>query len=225
MSRTLRNFNSCKSCQDSIKSKSKEFWASRIVRANILRRASQKKWNTDLLSKLSEYHLRKGKVGGRKFVDRPNFHGVSFCWTTCFPILHACRYDKMNQLRKQVEAGVDDWTHEGKGKRGHRKAKGVFAVQWIQKLQDNFGESQPTDTKKIELPPDTKANLFVSYLLEMEEKSNPKVSFHHFLKIWSEDFPRLILPKNCRLVSVITNLPSDIYLRLNVRSVENAMKF
>lgn len=107
----------------------------------------------------------------------------------------------MKKLRRYVEAGIEHWEHEGRGKRGFRKLKGAFAVQWIKKLQDNYGEYQPTNRNKIELPPDTKANLFVSYVVDMELESIQTVSFHYFLKIWNKDFPRLILPKNCRLVS------------------------
>ena len=106
----------------------------------------------------------------------------------------------MMDLRGQAERGNDHWDHKGKGKLGIRKSKGIFAVEWIRKLQNDYGEYQPTNAKKIELPPDTKANLFVSYVVDMEKKSNPKVTFHHFLKIWNTDFSRLILPKNCRLV-------------------------
>lgn len=160
----------------------------------------------------------KGKIGGRKFVDRPNLHGYPFCWTTCFPILHACGYDKMLDLRGQAERGTDQWDHKGRGKGGIRKNKGKFAVDWIRRLQNDYGEYQPTNTKKIELPPDTKANLFVSYVVDMEKESKPKVSFHHFLKIWNTDFPRLILPKNCRLVI------SNIYL-LTIFVVQVKCKF
>ncbi len=88
----------------------------------------------------------------------------------------------MKKLRRYVEAGIEHWEHEGRGKRGFRKLKGAFAVQWIKKLQDNYGEYQPTNRKKIELPPDTKANLFVSYVVDMELESIQTVSFHYFPK-------------------------------------------
>lgn len=195
-----QKFISCKTCAHSRGSKPKEFWVKAIITAHIQSRASQKVWNNNVLSSLAKYHMIKGKVGGRKFVDKPYIHGQPFCWTHCFPTLHACAYDKMVALRGQAERGNDHWDHKGKGKLGIRKSKGIFAVEWIRKLQNDYGEYQPTNSKKIELPPDTKANLFVSYVVDMEKKSNPKVSFHHFLKIWNTDFSRLILPKNCRLV-------------------------
>ncbi len=194
------DFLECQCCQHSILQKSKEFWASKYVRAVITKKASQYQFNNDLLQQLQKYNLLQGKVGGRKFVDRPRLHGYTFCWTRCFPFLHACQYTKMNNMRKQVEKGIEKWSHEGKGKHSHRRAKGFHVDQWIKSYQDVFGEYQPTDKKKIELPPDTKANLYISYLVEMEDKGYPKVSLHHFLKIWKEDFPNLILPKNCRLV-------------------------
>lgn len=199
MTSKFMDFFECTHCKHSIMQKSKAFWASKYVRSVILQKVSKNQFNNDLLQQLQNYHMNQGKVGGRKFVDRPKIHGYNFCWSRCFPFFHACEYSKMLRMRKQAELGVDKWVHQGIGKH-YRHTKGSHVHQWLKAYQHVFGETQPTSKKKIELPPDTKANIFIAYMVEMEDKGYPKVSYHHFLKIWNEDFPNLILPKKCRLV-------------------------
>ena len=46
-------------------------------------------------------------------------------------------------------------------------------------------------------------NYKVYNLKETEKKA--KVCYHHFIRIWKDDFPELILPENCRLVCFISN--------------------
>lgn len=198
------DFLECGCCRESISQKSKLFWAKKHVRAIILQKASQEQFNTDLLQELNDYHMIKGKIGGRKYIDKPRIHGFTFCWKRCFSFLHGVSYTKMNSFRKDAQQGNERWKHKTKGRTSFRRSKGFHVNEWIKAYKDVFGEFQPTSKKKIELPPDTKANLYIHYLMYVDKKGFKKACYRHFLRVWKEDFPNLILPENCRLVCFIS---------------------
>lgn len=206
MTASFMDFLDCKCCKDAISKKSKLFWAKKHVRAKILQRASQVHFNNDLLQELHDYHMVNGKIGGRRYVDKPHMYGFALCWKRCFPFVHGCEYSKILRFRRMVEDGIESWNHQSKGRVCFRKYKGSHVHTWLKALKTAIGEYQPTSKKKVELPPDTKANLYIHYLAEMEEAKNPKVCYRHFIRVWHDDFPELILPENCRLVCFISNI-------------------
>lgn len=193
------DFLECKCCQQSIIQKSKIFWARKYVRCKILQKVSQEQFNNNLLQELHDYHLIKGKIGGRKFVEKPRMFGYTFCWKNCFPFLHGIGYTKMKSFRDTAEEGPTRWKHRAQGRKLFR-SQGLEVYEWIRAYKNFYGEVQPTSKKKIELPPDTKANLYIHYLLYAEEKGYMKACYRHFIRVWKQDFPDLILPETCRLV-------------------------
>lgn len=205
MTAKFMDFLGCQCCKQSISQKSKLFWAKKYVRAKILQKSSQYHFNNDLLQELHDYHMINGKIGGRKFVDRPRMFGLVFCWKRCFSFLHGCEYSKVKKFRNMTQEDVESWRHKSKGKTSFRRYKGSHVHTWLKAYKDIFGEHQPTSKKKIELPPDTKANLYIHYLVQMETEKKAKVCYRHFIRIWKDDFPELILPENCRLVCFISN--------------------
>jgi hypothetical protein len=68
-----------------------------------------------------------------------------------------------------------------------------------------LGEYQP-NTEKIELPSDTKENLFVDFGTTREHKATGGCTYSYFCDIWKVHFPNLYMPRNARWVICLNSL-------------------
>jgi hypothetical protein len=55
-------------------------------------------------------------------------------------------------LKRRIKDGETNWKHEGKGQALHPSPKKGAVQKFLQELEENLGEIDPTENEKVELP-------------------------------------------------------------------------
>jgi hypothetical protein len=188
----VQRFFHCELCSSSKSKRAVEDWVALHIKAiNI----PQEDRNNAAITELRHHQM----ASEHEFVKKPSILGVVLCWQ-CSAFQNGISYATMHRLKQSVRQGDTDWHHNGKSQGHHVHVKQKAVVTFITELQTNFGEAHP-DKTKIELPPDTKSNLYLDFSQSHESKKCAGCTYEYFCTIWRTDFPDLILPKNPRWVS------------------------
>ena len=202
----LEAFMTCKSCQGlsgvQLQTKAQfgeKEWLRRRLYWEIM---EQEERNNQMLRDLSMHYIQESNPKVIWF-DKAPVNGMRLCWTNCMPFLYACKRDKIQEFKKRVERGDLTWVHQGKGAGKKASPQATSIIHRIQDLKDGFGESDPTDRKKCELPPGSFCGYWADYVIEMKMKGRQAPSYEWFRKCWRTHFPDLIIPCSGRLVRLV----------------------
>jgi hypothetical protein len=188
----VRMFYNCKHCFTSKSQRPMGEWLELHILALC---KSQNDRNNAAMAELRRHQM----LSSNKFVGKPSLLGASLCWS-CYAFLYGMSYYTLNRKKHDILEGQKDWNHRGKGQSSRLDVKQKAVIKFITELQENFGETIP-DKTKIELPPDTKANLYLDFSITQKSKNCGGCAYDYFTTIWRKNFPDLILPKHPRWVN------------------------
>jgi hypothetical protein len=200
----MKVFLACQSCSRAREDSGRpiEDWLKQNVKHVLL---SQEKKNTTVIQEIQKYHMVK-----KEFVKKPFVFGVPYCWK-CFAILHGMSYSTMKEMKTLAKDGQEKWEHKGKRQSLHPARKQKAVIEFVQSLKDKFGTyvifyqihinlgEQHPDSKKVELPSDTKENHYADFST-IPRYQACKCTYSYFCDIWKVHFPELYMPKNSRWV-------------------------
>ena len=137
-------------------------------------------------------------------VARPNLYGMKMCWK-CYAFLHGVTRNTVVGLQaraKEISESGDDkkWDHQGKNQSFHHAPARDAVIKFIHNLQETLGEADPTQKGFFQLPADTKANHFVDFVVTEAQQEGFLCGYSYFCGLWTQYFPKLILPKTMRWV-------------------------